>query len=268
MLWWCAAQTAAWDWSWRAYPGVWLFLLACIGAYALIGRGRARRTGQRVRVGYAIVAFLLMWSALDWPLGTLGGGYLASLHAVQFLFLAMIAPPLLLLALPRVPESGSPPAIARLLLFGAVVFATHLPAISDALMRSQPGAFLVDILWIGGGLLYWAPVVQPEGQGSMSPILRMGYLFALMVLMTGPGALITFADVPLFAVYELAPRVNGFPALSDQRLAGVLMKVGGAVIIWTAISILFYRWHREENRLLQAEIRDMAARSVSTADHL
>ena len=29
MQWWCSAQGVAWSWEWRAYPGVWLFVL-CI----------------------------------------------------------------------------------------------------------------------------------------------------------------------------------------------------------------------------------------------
>jgi putative membrane protein len=203
-----------------------------------------------------------MWLALDWPLGTLGGGYLASLHMVQFLILGMIAPPLLLLGLPRHGERSMLHPLCTLAAFGIIVFATHLPALSDALMRTQAGAFLIDVLWLGGGLLYWWPVVGPAQQPSFPPPLRMVYLFALMVLMTGPGAMITFADVPLFSVYELAPRVHGFPALDDQRVAGLLMKVGGAVILWTAISILFYRWHREENRLLE---QDLAAVTEGTS---
>ena len=32
MQWWCAAQGVPWRWAWQAYPGVWLFALALVGA--------------------------------------------------------------------------------------------------------------------------------------------------------------------------------------------------------------------------------------------
>lgn len=264
MQWWCAAQTAAWSWAWRPYPGVWLFILAVAAAFAwLRRRATSRDDGMRAA---GITGILLLWVALDWPIGALGGGYLASLHMVQFLLIALVAPPLLLLGLPagavpahaRVLQQATHPLLA-LLVFIAIVYGTHVPAISDAAMATQWGSFLIDMAWLGGGLLFWWPVVGPgAARERMSPPLRMGYLFALLVFMTGPGAMITFSDVPLFATYELAPRVDGIAALDDQRVAGLLMKVGGGFIIWVAISILFYRWHRTENQLIEREMADVA----------
>ncbi|NIQ59206.1 MAG: cytochrome c oxidase assembly protein, partial [Gammaproteobacteria bacterium] len=32
----------------------------------------------------------------------------------------------------------------------------------------------------------------------------------------------------------------------DQRLAGLLMKFGGAVIHWVAITVLFILWYRDQ----------------------
>jgi putative copper resistance protein D len=135
------------------------------------------------------------------------------------------------------------------------VFATHLPAVSDALMPTQLGSFVIDTLWLGAGLLYWWPIVGPAVPRALfSPPLRMGYLFATMVFMTAPGAMITFADLPIFATFELAPRVSGISALGDQRFAGLLMKIGGGIIGWIAISILFYRWQKDESRLLERDL--------------
>jgi putative membrane protein len=50
----------------------------------------------------------------------------------------------------------------------------------------------------------------------------------------------------VYATFELAPPVYGISARDDQRVAGLLMKVGTAAVLWTAISILFYRWYRSE----------------------
>ena len=45
MQWWCAAQGVPWSWTWRPYPGVWLFIAAlAIGWWAWTRRtGRTRR---------------------------------------------------------------------------------------------------------------------------------------------------------------------------------------------------------------------------------
>ncbi|MGH7505112.1 MAG: cytochrome c oxidase assembly protein [Longimicrobiales bacterium] len=270
--WWCAAQNTPWSWSWTAYPGVWLFILALIAGYGALRR-RARRAGADSRtlarkVRYFAAGAMLLWIAIDWPLGALGAGYLAWIHMVQFLLIGMAAPPLLLLgvpaeALPALRDDGIAAHARRfvthplftLLAFNVVVVATHLPVVTDSLMASQPGSFAIDTLWLGSGLLYWWPVLRPDGpRAGFAPLVQMGYLFASMIFMTAPGAMITFSEFPMYGIYELAPRIGGFPALNDQQVAGLLMKVGGGAVTWIAISIIFYRWHRDEKRIMDSEL--------------
>jgi cytochrome c oxidase assembly factor CtaG len=277
--WWCAAQTGAWSWTWTAYPGVWLAVVALAATGHVLYRraraaGAAARAMRRHRLSF-LAGTLLVWCALDWPVGALGAGYFAYVHMIQFLVLALAAPPLLLLGiaregLPRPRHDGVAARIARfighplcaLLVFEAIVVGTHLPVATDGLMTTQLGSFAVDFLWLAGGLLYWSPIVGPFRRPELGPVLRMGYLFANMVFMTAPGALITFSEYPIYGLYELAPRIGGFPALEDQRLAGLLMKVVGGAITWIAISIIFYRWHREENQLLDRELAAIAGGEV------
>lgn len=263
--WWCAATGAAWEWSWRPYPGVWLFMALLI-ATALHVRHHAS-PAERRRGGMLVAGVLCVWAALDWPVGALGAGYLASAHMLQFLLLALIAPPLLLLALPPSGVRGLP--VPRLLaaglrlvahpifamvLFQAVVAATHLPVATDTLMRSQLGSFAIDAAWLGAGLLMWWPIVGPvHATRPLAEPVAIVYLLAGLILMTAPGALITFADLPMYGLYELAPRMSRLGALEDQRLAGLMMKVGGGAVIWIAVSILFFRWQRDEDRLLRRD---------------
>jgi cytochrome c oxidase assembly factor CtaG len=280
--WWCAAQTGAWSWAWTAYPGVWLVILAIAAAgHALYRRGldagAAPAAMRRRRLSFLAGAALL-WVSLDWPVGALGAGYLAFVHMIQFLLIALAAPPLLLMgiapeALPRLRPDGftrralhavGHPLVA-LIVFEAIVIGTHMPFATDGLMRTQLGSFVVDILWLAGGLLYWSPIVGPLRRAGMGPMLRMGYLFANMVFMTAPGAMITFSEYPIYGLYELAPRIGDFPAIDDQRLAGLLMKVVGGAITWIAISIIFYRWHREENLLLDRELAEIAGGEVAAS---
>ena len=263
MQWWCSAQGIPWSWTWRPYIGVWL-LIAILGVSGLLLTRRTGRTGLQ-RTSFFAGLFLL-WAALDWPIGTLGAGYLASVHMVQFLLIVFYAPPLILLGLrPNVDDAAAragasrlrravthPPVTLAILIVVTII--THLPAVVDGLMASQAGSFLLDSAWLIAGLLFWWPVIMPGGPAWFIPIVRIGYFVASMMLMTAPNAMITFSQLPIYATYELAPPIPGIDVLQDQRLAGIWMRLGAAISVWTAISVLFIRWSRRETRMIDEEL--------------
>jgi len=260
MQWWCAATTAEWTWSWRAYPGVWLLVLAIAGVYRrrlglLPAFGRSPRHSAAFAAG-----LLVLWASLDWPLGALGAGYLLSAHTVQYVLITLVAVPLLLLG---VPESAWPePAggalgrflqrvahpAAGLLGYIGTMGLTHVPPVSDEMMASQAGSFGVDLLWLVGGFALWWPLLAPPALVRMSPPVRIGYLFAATIPPTVPAAFMVFADYPLYGLYELAPRVHDIPAAADQQTAGVLMKAAMDPILWIAMGVVFFRWSRVEEK--------------------
>lgn len=252
MQWWCAAQGVPWEWSWRPYPGVWLFVATLAGAY---GTTVHRRGGvPRRRVVSFGAGLVVLWAALDWPVGALGAGYLASVHMVQFLLVALLSPPLLLLGVaPLVdPDAdlwrrrgirASTHPLATLSVFTVLLAVTHWPPVVDGLMARQLGSFALDVTWMAAGLLFWWPVVMDVPARSwLGAPARMGYLVAGTIVNTGVFAFLTFSELPVYATYELAPPVSGFSARDDQVLAGLLMKTGGAAVLWTAVTILFFRW--------------------------
>lgn len=264
MRWWCAAQGIPWSWSFQPYPGVWLFVAAIALGYGRLWRrtasvGPEGRRERRRCAGRFAIGLLLLWIALDWPVGALGSGYLASVHMVQFLLIALAAPPLLLSGIPEPAFrrlAGRPrllgvlrilthPLVA-LLLFNAVVFTTHWPSVVDGLMASQAGSFALDIGWLLAGLLFWWPLVSPVPERRFPYGLKIGYLLLATVLNTAPYAFLTFGELPFYATFELAPRIGSISAREDQRVAGVLMKVGAGLVLWTAIGVLFYRWYRAD----------------------
>jgi putative membrane protein len=264
MSFWCSAQAGPWTWEWRAYPGVWLFvLLVAIGVWRWNRSGAAAAGRRAVPLHPAfLVGLLILWLALDWPIGALGAGYLASVHMVQFLLMALVAPPLLLrgpspdaLALlerdtrvGRLMRTLTAPRMA-LILFSVAVLATHLPAVVDALMPTQLGSMAIDLIWIGAGILFWWPVVRSvPAHPAFAPPLRIGYIVLGVMfspIMFGLVAFLVYSDTPLYGVFELAPPLPGTSAHADHQLAGVLMSVGGAAIAFTAITIIFFRWSRE-----------------------
>ena len=257
MQWWCSATAAEWSWNWRPYPGVWLFVLAILAWYTIsLRRYAATPSGPAftpLRPVAFVVGMALLWASLDWPIGALGAGYLLSVHTTQYVIITCVLVPLLLTGIP--PELRPRGRFARfmagpapgLLGYTAVMAVTHIPSVSDTLMASQFGSLVVDLAWIGGAVALWWPVLAPEGVARISPPLRVGYLFLATIPPTIPAAFMVFADYPLYATYELAPRVAGIAAGSDQQTAGLIMKAGADPLFWIAMAIVFFRWQRAED---------------------
>lgn len=278
MTWWCAATNQPWSWEWRAYPGVWVVMLLLAGTYVL-ARHRALRLAPpgrswgRGRIATFLGGFLLVWGALDWPIGTLGGGYLASLHSVQWLLLAQVSSPFLILSVPpwawelraaRSPtwdralrKLASP--LLGLVIFNTVLLVTHVPPVADRLMASQLGAFAIDVAWFVSGLALWWPILAPPSLGRMSEPAKIAYLFVATIIPTVPAAFLTFADHPAYRLYELAPRVHGITADSDQQTAGLIMKGVSDPVMWISMAVIFFRWSALERK---ADAREAAARNA------
>lgn len=263
--WWCSARGIPWRWSWQAYPGVWIMVLALAATYArwtspLRSSDRStERTSRARRVG-GWIGVVLIWASLDWPGGPLGTGYLASVHAVQFLLLGMIAPPLLLRGLDagrvaamihrdgvasRVITAVTKPLLA-MVAFTVVMLATHAPGAVDLLMRAQAGAFLLDMAWFVSGLVFWWPiVVDLPVRRHFGPPMQILYLFAGTQAHLYLSMWLLLAAFPAYGIYELAPRVTGLSAMEDQQVAGGLLLLVGGTYVLAVISVLFFRWFAE-----------------------
>jgi len=260
--WWCAARGLPWTWTWQAYPGIWLFVVA-IGAVGggLLSASRessARGWVRWLAFGAGVVA---LWAALDWPLGSLGAGYLLTAHTVQYVALTSLVAPLLLGGLrPAITArralygSGDPLAdwltrpLVAALLFNAVLIVTHVPGVVDRLLLSAPGTFMIDLAWCASGLLFWWPVMVGRYEaGRLAGPAGVLYLFLAGIPSHGVGALLTLATYPLYAVYELAPRALDVSARADQELAGLIMWVIAPLVSLVAMSILFVQWVQSED---------------------
>lgn len=261
MQWWCAAQGTAWTWDWQPYPGVWLFVIAMAALYVWLVRSAYRwkpgsSTERPWTIAAGIAGLLSLWIALDWPVGALGAGYLASVHMVQYLMIALAAPPLLLLGTPEaayarlgrtrrllsIVRTLTRPPVA-LLAFILAAGITHVPAVVDALMVSQAGNFAIDMAWLLTGLMFWWPIVAPvPARPNFPPPAQVLYLFPATLAHTAIAAFLVFSRFPVYATYELAPPTGWVTALGDQQMAGGLMWVAATPIMWSVIAIFFFRW--------------------------
>jgi len=276
VTWWCSATGAPWSWAWRAYPGVWIVIGLGVGAYAwalhrleprrLAGDDRPVSARELLLFGLGMLA---LWVGMDWPLGLLAAGYLLSARTVQYLLFVLVAPPLLLLGTPRwllrrtirgrvafrLARWLTRPLIP-LVAYNAVLVAVHLPPVVALSGAGQLTAFALDMVVIASGFVFWWPALArlPELEPMGYPG-RIGYLLLSVFVPTVPAVFFTYARYPIYALYELAPRVHGIPAVSDQQVAGLMMKSVGGLILFTVMSVMFFRWHHlEKDR--DAEVKE------------
>jgi cytochrome c oxidase assembly factor CtaG len=70
------------------------------------------------------------------------------------------------------------------------------------------------------------------------------------------GALLTFAESPIYATYQAAPRAFGLSVMQDQQVGGLIMWIPGGML-YTAIIfvVLHLALSAEERSVRAAEMR-------------
>jgi len=257
--WWCAARGDAWTWIWTPYPGVWLAVaVAALVTWRLrgFGPGDSTPTEPWWRRVAAWAAVVLLWVTLDWPAGALGAGYLASVHAAQYLSLAMLVPSLALLGVPTGAweRLARRPALVRglavamqpfraMLAFTIVMVFSHQPWLVDTLMATPAGSFALDASWLASGLVFWWGLCAPvPARPTFAPLLKLSYVFAGTVAHVFIGMWMLIADYPIFATYELAPPIGTMTARADQQWAGGVFLLVGSPLVLVVMTLIFFRW--------------------------
>jgi putative membrane protein len=226
----------------------------------------------RRQIAWFTTGIVLFAAVEAWPIHDIGEGSLYSFHMVEHLVLALIVPPALLKGTPSwllqvvlrplmpVLRLFTRPMVA-LLAFNGVLAFMHSPAVVEAMLSSEPVHFLLHAALLGTATMMWFPVLGPiPDLPKLTPLMSMGYLFLQSLIPTIPASFLTFADEPVFPVYETLPRLWGLSVLDDQLIAGLIMKIGGGVVLWTAIAVIFFKWAFEEERASGARRIEMSSR--------
>lgn len=251
-------------WTFYPHADVWLLVAGLGGAYLAALRWLApssphpsATTRQRTLF---FLGLLSLWIGADWPVHDLAERYLYSAHMVQHMLFTFVAPPLLLSGLPKwlLRQVLAPPKVmavmgaltrplVALLIFNALVALTHWPALVDASLRSELLHLSVHAVIFSAATLMWWPVIGPLPEmPRLSEPAKLLYLFGQSILPTVPASFLTFAEEPIYHFYETVPRVWGLSALTDQLIAGLIMKIGGGLLLWSIIAVLFFRWYAKE----------------------
>ena len=255
--------------GWEPHPDVWLLIgLLAAGYFIAVTRLGPRWAvpGERCVTRFQVACFSLgviaLWVASDWPIHDVAEESLYTAHMVQHLVLSMLVAPLLLLGTPAwlmrtiLRPRGllrSVQFLARflpaLIVFNLVIVITHWPAFVDLSLRSGLVHFLAHAVILLSSLIIWMPVVSPLPEvPRLSPAPRMIFLFLQSVVPTVPASFLTFGNRPLYHYYESVPQLFGLTALEDQRMAGLVMKIGAGLLLWLIIAVIFFRWAAEEER--------------------
>jgi putative membrane protein len=253
--------------AWHVHPDVLIVMGLLGGAYVWALRRLGPRFVPSDERPVSKAQALSWWSGLlvllvatTWPIHDLAEGYLFSVHMVQHTLISLVAPPLLLLGMPAwllrwlvaprmvnaVVRRLTRPFVA-LVLFNGVILFTHWPAVVELTLRHHPVHLIAHVVLFGAASVMWWPVISPlpEMPGLSYPG-RMLYLFLQSIAPTVPASFLTFGRTVIYPFYEAAPRLWGISPLTDQLVAGLIMKLVGGLILWVAIAVVFFKWFSAE----------------------
>ena len=208
------------------------------------------------RLAAFFAGIISIWIAIGSPLNAFDDVSL-TVHMLQHLLLMSLAPPLILLGAPQLPLlHGLPQPLARGVVsailrwapvkrlgdlianpaFGwfaaaAALIGWHVPAIFALALRWNWLHELEHASFLGAGLLFWWPVIQPWPSVARWPRWSIPlYLFCATLPCDALSAFLVFCDRVVYSPYLSAPRVFAWSALEDQQCAAALM--------WVSVTIL------------------------------
>ena len=244
--------------AWPVDPSVYAGLLALLLGHAWLARGQGL---PRVRFLYFWLGLLCVWVALETPIDTVSDHYLDSLHMVQHVLLGVVAPPLLLLGLsePMAARLAALPGVRFLtepvpaqLAAAVVMIVWHLPLLYDATLYSEPLHIVEHLMFIGGGVLFWWPMIAATGAQArwrLSPAGQLLYLLVGTLPQDAVALVLQFSRTPFYEFYTQAPRlVPALDPVTDQTVAGVVLQLFGKSSFLVAGLVIFFRWLDREHR--------------------
>ncbi len=220
---------------------------------------RERSTPLRLhRCLYAMGGIVLLGAAITWPLADLAKHWSLTALVAQRMLLALIVPVLLLLGLPReiVLRAIKPPTVDRVLhfvtrpimaiiIFNGITIGTLLPTMLSPERHSGLFTTLIEIGLVLSGIIMWVPVLDIlPGTAKLSRTVKAGYLVTQSLIPNIPATSFLLATHPLYHTYSVSPSSLGISALTDQRLAGITIKVTTVVLLWSIAGYLFFTGKR------------------------
>lgn len=253
--------------AWPVEPALWVALGAGTAAY-LYGM-RLVPGWPPARRSFFLAGLATLAVALATPMATYEGA-LFSVHMVQHLLLVFGAAPLIALGAPmtlmlRASSTHRRAHLSRLLhgrpltwfahpatawvAFALVMWVSHFSRLFNAALENEAVHLLEHGLYLGVALLFWLPVVGLEpSRVRLTHPLRLLYLIVALPQQSFLGLAIYSSDSVLYPHYATTTRAWGPDPLSDQRIAGIIMWVGGDALFIVALALAAAAWMRYDRR--------------------
>jgi putative membrane protein len=236
------------------------------GATSTFPQRRWRHAAFAVGIGTVLLA-------LEAPLGTLARQLFLA-RQLQDLLLGVIAPILIVLAMPRraliagisgeSPSNASPfeaddteleadsfwrNAAATALAIG-VLYVWLYPPFQNATVTSSLIELALNGMTFGAALLFWGFIFDfrplPAGAGYGS---RLMMLWIMSLSHIAVGAYLTIKTEVLYSAYGTAGRLFGISSLTDETTGGFIIWVPSALLCLAAIIMVIHLWGRHEDRI-------------------
>lgn len=253
-------------WHWHTEPFLIGGILLVVWMYGmLLGPLRAwvdpEATFPRPEAIWFGLAVLSFYGAVGSPIDAAGENFLFSAHMLQHNMLMYLTAAFSVLAFPGWLVDGLlerarwlipffktifHPVIAGFI-FTFVFYGWHVPALYEWALHNKVIHTLEHLLMLGSSfLMFWPLLSRSQTLPRSNPGSRILYLFVLMVAQIPLFGILTFAEHPLYATYEYAPRlIDGFDPMADQVFGGLLMKVANMVLSLILMGSAFYKWNAQ-----------------------
>ena len=222
---------------------------------------RSAPDARREHTLYFLAGLATLWIALETPIDSISDHFLDSVHMLQHVLLAFVAPPLMLLGLSpsmaawvaRIPgvRAVTEPVPAQVLA-AAVMVVWHAPPLYDTTLRYESLHVVEHLMFIASGVLLYWPLIDATSAQSvwrMSPAAKLVYTLLATLPQDGVALALIFSRVPFYEYYTHVPRlIDGFSALIDQTIAGAVLMIFGKVTLAVAALVIFFRWFGAEQR--------------------
>ena len=242
--------------SWHPHFDVWALIFCLIIFFEYTTDNNYIKKEKRK---FLYSGLFILWLFTDWPIHDIGEQYLFWVHSLEHLVLALVTPPLLLMGMHSAQKKiisikpfinllkiTSHPLVA-FILFNTVMVGMHWSLVVNLMVTNKLFHFFIHSLMLLVSLNMWVPVIgfTDEIKELGSPG-KIAYLFLQSLFPTIPASFLAFGTEPLYSAYVGIDQVFNISTIDDQTLAGVILKLGGGLLLWASILIIWMKWYKTE----------------------
>ncbi|MFX3674226.1 MAG: cytochrome c oxidase assembly factor CtaG [Paenisporosarcina sp.] len=164
--------------------------------------------------------------------------------------------------------------LLALIVFSGLFSFYHIPIMLDTIKLNEWYHSIFTLILFMSAIFLWWPIMNKLNDGhQVHGLKKIGYIVGSAILITPACALIIFAPEPMYATYsngaawlkamELCvpsdtmsnlalsglsgPELfTNMPAIEDQQLGGVIMKIIQEIIYGVFLAMIFFQWYKNE----------------------